>query len=1154
MSRSRRVRSFLMVVLVALGGAGCLGDAPVSEPSGSLMLSLELAGGEEVDEVRWTISGGAMEPMSGVVDSSNPGATASVEVFGLPPGVGYLVALEAVTTDETIACSGDATFDVKPGAVTEVMVMLNCAPADRLGGVRVNGVPNTCAELVKVVVSPLQTSLGDEIELFAEAFDADGDTITYEWLSLGGSIADPSSPSTTFTCEELGSRLIGVRVSDGPYPCEDLWVFEVQCVESDPALLMCRPSEETCNDAPIDPTLPCCNQGAPEQVNACTGSESLANPTTCTRTGSSVTHRLNVLELAPSCNIGYDLDACFGHSCIPGGLASWDGAEGVDNALTASGTLFDIVGGNLAGFNQAFSDALCGYAPGGLGCRNPIDPLEIELSVDANLEERCANVRIQSGSDTNDVILNLGEPTESGTVCASGTIGTIPIGFQGFAGSLDNAVVRMTVSEDGFTDGLLGTTLGSSTAIQLAELILPGAGAVIAQIFDIDDELERDASRVCDAMSATFVIEGGEGPVEMPGSPVIPYDRTDPLEVTPFPDDNSLQPDSTMPTGYRVSLTAPPREPDVQVLYLALINETWWLDGFSPVGGFVIELDAAPDTGTLPLTPHESLEPSATVRLFDLTPGSATFGKRVPFDLTPISRRLPGQAMNHSLVAYPSIPLDSRGRYAMVVTRDLLTNDGRPYEPSPFMTEVLGPEQPGEAPEVAKARGLLADGVLDVLADESIVSPPILPDEMALVFRVTVRSTEDIRRTPLSMKEQVAALPAPGHAVDSVYPGPGMVAATVRGTWEAPNWRENTYFIARDPNGDPRITGTLSVPFVLALPEAAEDGPVPIVMFQHGSPGTAEGAEWEAYSSLAEAGFAVIGMTDTLNRELGTDGDYQSRVIFETLITKWQPPDYAMQTYGDQMMFLRFIETLGSLDIVPYPNGDGVPDLDLDAPLGYVGISMGSVHGGAFLAYAPEIKAAALVVGAQRQGEQYFNGGAFIDNFPPELGELIPNATPFDYWVGLSIFQMRFDHQDQHNHARHLYREPLEVAGTTRKASVLVLEGLNDFDVPNNATRSLAWTVGPIPHLEPIWDPSPILESTTGAVTGNIDAQTTAAFYQYVPAGVPGILPTPSCANETNGHYCAQDAEEALLQRRLFLRSSVENAVPTITDPLSVAP
>ena len=215
---------------------------------------------------------------------------------------------------------------------------------------------------------------------------------------------------------------------------------------------------------------------------------------------------------------------------------------------------------------------------------------------------------------------------------------------------------------------------------------------------------------------------------------------------------------------------------------------------------------------------------------------------------------------------------------------------------------------------------------------------------------------------------------------------------------------------------------------------------------------------------------------------------------------------------------------------------------------------MGSVHGSALLSYAPEIKAAALVVGSQRQGEQYFREGDFLDIFPPGLAELIPECQSD------GLLDCAFDLPDDLRPpgsappAQYLYRNPLEIAGTTRRASVLVVEGIGDTQVPNNATRSMAWTLGPIPHLAPIWQASPILEQVTGPVSANIDSETTAAFYQFVPAGTPGIPHTPGCEFEPEGHYCGQSAPEARLQRLLFLKSAVEDPVPTIVDPLSVGP
>jgi hypothetical protein len=71
----------------------------------------------------------------------------------------------------------------------------------------------------------------------------------------------------------------------------------------------------------------------------------------------------------------------------------------------------------------------------------------------------------------------------------------------------------------------------------------------------------------------------------------------------------------------------------------------------------------------------------------------------------------------------------------------------------------------------------------------------------------------------------------------------------------------------------------------------------------------------------------------------------------------------------------------------------------------------------------------------------------------------------------------------------------------------------------------------------------------------NIDAETTAAFYQYVPTGIPGIDPTPGCvalapSSGSEGHFCPQSAAESYRQRAVFFQSALDG-VPVIIDPLA---
>ncbi|MGB5684025.1 MAG: hypothetical protein WBM47_19400, partial [Polyangiales bacterium] len=183
-----------------------------------------------IDEVSWLISGGGMDPMMGAINTQAPGTTPSVEVFGLPPG-GYTVDLAATSVDGETRCRGSASFDVTEGVSTEVGVLLRCSPGKRFGAVRVNGKLNVCAELTKVVVAPLQTSIGNTIDVRAQAEDQEGDTIEYAWTADSGSFAAPSDAATSYTCEELGDHQLTISISDDGFQhCVDDWTVAIRCV------------------------------------------------------------------------------------------------------------------------------------------------------------------------------------------------------------------------------------------------------------------------------------------------------------------------------------------------------------------------------------------------------------------------------------------------------------------------------------------------------------------------------------------------------------------------------------------------------------------------------------------------------------------------------------------------------------------------------------------------------------------------------------------------------------------------------------------------------------------------------------------------------------------------------------------------------------
>ena len=236
MPNSRLLSLLVLSVAFALGVVSCSQGTQEGE-SGSLSLQLTIAGDVEIEEVAWVITGGEMEPMNGTIDTSAPGSTASIEVFGLPPSIGqdYRITMEAIGTDGETTCKGSEDFGIDVGEVTEIMVMLNCKRPERLGSVRVNGKFNVCAELTKVVVSPLQTSLGNDIDLFSAAEDLEDDDLHYLWIGTGGSIDNAQAASTTYTCTDLGDHFVKITVTDEPDSevCDSSWTVQVKCVLGD---------------------------------------------------------------------------------------------------------------------------------------------------------------------------------------------------------------------------------------------------------------------------------------------------------------------------------------------------------------------------------------------------------------------------------------------------------------------------------------------------------------------------------------------------------------------------------------------------------------------------------------------------------------------------------------------------------------------------------------------------------------------------------------------------------------------------------------------------------------------------------------------------------------------------------------------------------
>jgi len=634
------------------------------------------------------------------------------------------------------------------------------------------------------------------------------------------------------------------------------------------------------------------------------------------------------------------------------------------------------------------------------------------------------------------------------------------------------------------------------------------------------------------------------------GAPAtVVYDRRDDGLFPPFPDDTYQVPDASRLTGRRNAVPPPASRPsDVVNLAQGLLVQTNQLDGWSPIAAVVLLLSEAPDLESLPRGAAESLDPLASIGLFDVDPASPRYGERHPFELSLRSESLPGDPVpTHQIILHPSRPLEPAGRYALAVTRRALAAGLRPFGADTYFLDALGEPVGGEHPYLAVTRGLLEE-ILPVLAED--VSPPLPSDDLALALSISVRSIDDVPRDVLAIRAQIDALASPPtFVIDSNVAGTGDVARVIRGRWTSPTWLQGLR-LRRDAAGLPEQNGSREIPFVMTLPDAALDGPVPILMYQHGNPGSSDEVV-NAGRRVAGAGFAAIGFTDFLNQAFA-DTVAQGIAIFGTILINRVMPEFYTETYGNQLAFLKLIQSLSLFEF----GADGVYEVNPTLPITYEGISYGGVHGAAFVPYAPEIRAAALVASGGSFSERLFlqeitdplgTGGFLLSTLP----SVVPNLEVRDVWVGLQWFQAMYDGQDPNVHALFTYgprRFPVD--GTLRKASLLLVEGIDDSFSPNNATRSEAWATGPIPQLPPIAEPTAVLEPVFDPVNvANIDGETTAGLVQYVP-WLNALPPSPGCEfTRIEGHYCAQNAPEAVDQRVAFYRSAVDEGVPTIFDP-----
>jgi hypothetical protein len=206
-------------------------DASVQGATGMVGAELSLPGGENLSTVSYTLTNGT-NTYSGVVDLSGASSVTFV-LSNIASGAGYLLRLNAVSDDMSVACSGtSAPFAVSDRATTMVLVQLVCISTHDAGGIVIGGTPVNCAVWNTIVANPSIAQSGGSVTLNAAATAPDPGAMTFKWTVTSGSGTISNNTSTvtgndagatdlaTFTCPVVGSEVdtIQLVVGDGPLP------------------------------------------------------------------------------------------------------------------------------------------------------------------------------------------------------------------------------------------------------------------------------------------------------------------------------------------------------------------------------------------------------------------------------------------------------------------------------------------------------------------------------------------------------------------------------------------------------------------------------------------------------------------------------------------------------------------------------------------------------------------------------------------------------------------------------------------------------------------------------------------------------------------------------------------------------------------------
>lgn len=623
--------------------------------------------------------------------------------------------------------------------------------------------------------------------------------------------------------------------------------------------------------------------------------------------------------------------------------------------------------------------------------------------------------------------------------------------------------------------------------------------------------LRKSSSLRCGFLLLGMLGCGGPDAEPGPGAlalHVLPGSQNDTAQTDffalPFPNDLRLkqQPaaggpigESELRSGYDLSrLPRPAGQPGK---YLAFLDGK--VPGAGPGAAVYFRFDAPLAESSLPSV-AQSTQPASAAFVVDITPGSVTYGQRLPMIVAfhREGNRYIGDNWL-SLRPVPGLPLRERTTYAAVLTSDLQALAGGAIRADRDLEAMLSEAQPQSEPQrsawprYAPLRMWLSSASLS-----------------GTVAAATVFTTQDVTSGMQKLRQVVYEQAAPQPQNLGYLRSHDGMTDLYTGQFASPNFQQGTppYWtdgggIDLDAKGNPKVVRTESLRFALAIPNAAmpPDG-WPVILYAHGTGGDYQTFVRESLdlrAALIErkgqppTRMAMIGIDQVLHGPRDPSGS-NAEITFFNLQNLAAARDNVRQGATDDFQLLRLVE---GMDVAKAPH-TGQPIRFDKRRIYFMGHSQGGLTGPLFLAAEPKVPVGVLSGAGSVLILSLLNKTE--PNNIAELVESLLQEPPLVDHPLLNLLQAYFEPADPNNYGRLYFQEPPK--GMPPK-SIFQSLGLWDHytPVPNIAAFALAMGVQPV---EPRLYELPFLPLTTqrwvsGRVTGNAaQGQATAVLKQYV--------------------------------------------------------